>query len=189
MIILASGSPRRRELLASARVEFIVRAADIDETPLAEETPAAMVARLAPAKGRVVHAARTQDESHMPVLAADTTVDLDGRVLSKPESMAGAVEMLTSLSGRWHLVHTGVTVIGPSGLEHSLLVTTEVQFASLTASDINGYLATGEAFDKAGAYGLQGGGGAFVTQVRGSVSNIIGLPLAETLALLRASPV
>lgn len=186
VIILASGSPRRRELLTHARVAFVIRAADIDETRLTGEAPAEMVVRLAVAKARVVHAGRSAVELGLAVLAADTTVDLDGRELSKPESTADAAAMLSALSGRWHLVHSGVAIVDPAGREHAFRVTTEVEFASLSRADIDDYVATGEAFDKAGAYGMQGGGAVFVTQVRGSPTNVIGLPLAETLALLRA---
>ncbi len=124
------------------------------------------------------------------VLAADTTVEAKGEILEKPLDSDDAYRMLRLLSGRDHLVHTGVTVSVPlAGARRSstILVTTKVTFADLDDATIDWYLATGEAMDKAGAYGIQGVAGAFVERVDGSVTNVIGLPLAETLALLRES--
>ena len=178
-LVLASGSPRRRELLQNVGLVVDVRPADIDETPLPGEDPVAYVMRLAREKSvRVPFFA-----SGLPVLAADTTVDLDGRILAKPDDSEHAAAMLRLLSGRVHNVHTGVAVAhGDDSVV--IAVTTEVEFAVMTSGQIDWYVGTGEPRDKAGAYALQGAGGAFVRAVRGSVSNVIGLPLTETLELL-----
>ena len=180
-IVLASGSPRRRELLESAGVAFTVVSADIDESPLPEETPAEMVVRLAIAKA---HAVVGRAPSGAAILAADTTVDIDGATLGKPESAEDAQRMLGLLSNRWHLVHSGVCLLGLGPLT-SFRVTTEVRFTDLRVEDIERYIATGEPVDRAGAYAMQGGAAGFVAEIRGSVTNVIGLPLAETLAALR----
>ena len=180
-IVLASGSPRRRELLESAGVAFTVVSADIDESPLPEETPAEMVVRLAIAKAQAVVG---RAPSGAAILAADTTVDIDGATLGKPESAEDAQRMLGLLSNRWHLVHSGVCLLGPGPLA-SFRVTTEVRFTDLRVHDIERYIVTGEPVDRAGAYAMQGGAAGFVAEIRGSVTNVIGLPLAETLAALR----
>ncbi len=181
-LVLASGSPRRRELLSRLGFDFQVKPAHIDETPRPGEAPADYVRRLSVEKAAAVVSA---DEI---VLAADTTVAVDGTILEKPVDRDDARRMLRLLSGRPHECHTGVTVIDAGcGTEESstVVVTTEVEFAALDEAAIEWYLATGEADDKAGAYGIQGAAGAFVREVRGSVTNVIGLPLAETLDLLR----
>ncbi len=127
------------------------------------------------------------------VVAADTTVDVDGQILEKPGDDDDARRMLRLLSGRTHLVHTGVTVSGPSGdgagddRSRTIVVETAVNFVELAESDIDWYLSTGEHVGKAGAYGIQGAAGAFVERIDGSVTNVIGLPLAETLDLLRSA--
>ncbi len=189
-LVLASSSPRRVELLGLVGVTFEQRAADLDERPLDGETPTVYVERLARAK------AETVARPHEIVVAADTTVDLDGEILAKPTDADDASRMLAALSGRAHQVHTGVAVRRlreqPAGMHRrlftkSLVVTTTVRFVDLTADDIDWYVATGEPFDKAGGYAMQGRAAPFVTAVDGSVSNVIGLPLAETVALLRAS--
>jgi septum formation protein len=176
VLILASSSPRRHQLLASAGVEFTVVSPDIDESPLADESPVAYVERLAREKAAAVAGSF--------VLAADTTVECDGAILGKPVDDAEARAMLRSLSGRSHFVHTGVAV-RRDGDTRSIAVTTEVTFAMLSDDAIDWYLATGEPADKAGAYALQGGAARFVTAIRGSVSGVVGLPMAETMALLR----
>lgn len=170
-IILASASPRRRELLDRIGVEFDVRAPDIDEAPLDGETPVDYVRRIAAAKAAVIEV--VADEL---VIAADTTVDVDGRILAKPDDADHAAAMLAELSGRTHLVHTGVAVRrGEDTLVD--VCTTEVTFAALDAALIEWYVATGEPLGKAGAYALQGAGAALVHAVRGSVTNVVGLPL------------
>lgn len=180
-LVLASGSPRRRELLTSVGLTFTVRPADLDEVYRPGESPTDYVARLSMEKAAEV---ARRDEI---VLAADTTVELDGRVLEKPVDHGDARRMLRELSGRTHHAHTGVTVRGTDGWAETIVVSTAVTFVELTDAAIDWYVATGEAADKAGAYGIQGAAGAFVARVDGSVTNVIGLPLAETLALLRAA--
>ena len=157
---------------------FVVAPAALDESQLTGEAPAAYVERLARAK-----AAGGADFT----LAADTSVVVDGEVLGKPGADAAlGTAMLRRLSGRAHQVMTGVAVAGPRGV-HTQVVISEVYFRPLSAAEIGWYVATGEGADKAGGYALQGRAGAFITQVVGSPSNVIGLPLAETVALLRAA--
>lgn len=192
-LVLASGSPRRRELLASVGLQFAVRPADIDETPLDDEPPSNYVRRLS------IEKAAASMESPLAstgeaILAADTTVDVRGQILEKPLDADDAYRMLRMLSGRTHQVHTGVTLSAPAaGARRSstIVVTTAVTFADLSDETIDWYLGAGdhEWQDKAGAYGIQGTAAAFVEGVDGSVTNVIGLPLAETLALLAASSV
>ena len=186
-LVLASGSPRRRELLSGAGLRFAVRPADIDETPLPGEAPANYVRRLSIEKTDASMASPLASPVEI-VLAADTTVDVNGEILEKPLDADDAFRMLRMLSGRSHLVHTGVTVSVPiarARRSSTIVVTTEVTFADLEDAAIDWYLETGEAMDKAGAYGIQGAAGAFVEKINGSVTNVIGLPLAETLRLLR----
>lgn len=169
-LILASGSPRRRVLLEELGLTPVVRPADIDETPLPDEDPATYVERLAIAKGLSIEVA--QDDL---VISADTIVTIDGRLLGKPVDDAQAASMLRTLSGRTHEVMTGVAV-RRSGETSSFVERTIVHFAELTKDDIAWYVGTGEPADKAGAYAIQGRGGAFVTSIEGSYDNVIGLP-------------
>lgn len=178
-VVLGSASPRRRDLLTQLGVEFTVVSPDIDETPLPGETPVAYVRRLAIAKSHAVPA-----EAAALVITADTTVDLGGAILSKPDDAEHAKAMLRQLSARTHRVHTGVAVRRGDALVHDV-VTSLVTFVPLSAASIEWYVATGEPLDKAGAYAVQGTGGVFVQQVRGSVSNVVGLPL-HTLVRLAA---
>lgn len=181
-LVLASGSPRRAELLARLGVRPEIRPADVDETPRAEETAEALVARLAGAKAAAGAAAG--DGRDEIVLAADTVVVLDDRTLGKPRDRDHAAATLRELSGRTHEVTTGVAVVrGP--VSTVTRVTTAVTFRALTAAEIAWYVGTGEPDDKAGSYGLQGAGAALVARIEGSDTNVIGLPLAETVALLR----
>jgi len=186
-LTLASQSPRRRELLAGLGFELEVRPAHTDESVRPGEAARDYVRRVAREKAHAVPGAL--------VLAADTAVVLDGEVLGKPMDEADAQRMLRALSGRTHEVLTAVCVEarpahGGTGAEPftgEALVATEVDLAPLDAARIAWYVATGEPFDKAGAYAIQGIAGAFVRTVRGSVSNVVGLPLDETLALLAAA--
>ena len=169
---------------------MLVRPADIDETPFESEDPIIYVRRLAAAKAETVsrlivieRGVRNIDHEGTVVLAADTTVTLDGLILGKPDDPAHAVAMLRSLRGRAHLVHSGVT-LRHRGVATTIHVTTEVEFAKVSDAAIDWYVATGEPLDKAGAYGLQGCGGVFVRSVTGSVTNVVGLPMSETLELL-----
>lgn len=186
-LVLASGSPRRRELLKGAGLTFAVRGADIDETPLFDEAPTNYVRRLSIEKAAASLESPLAGRGDI-VIAADTTVEVDGRILEKPIDDDDARRMLRSLAGRSHHAHTGVTVsIAQHGARRSttIVVSTEVVFAELTEDMIDWYMSTGEAIDKAGAYGIQGAAAAFVERVDGSVTNVIGLPLAETLSTLR----
>jgi septum formation protein len=183
-LILASASPRRRELLGQLGLGFEVSAADIDETPLMGEAAAPYVERLARHKARTVAARRPGAW----VLAADTTVALGDTLLGKPRDAAEVREMVGRLSGRTHEVHTGVALVGP-GREEVLGVCTRVTFRALSAGEIAWYAGTGESLDKAGGYAIQGKGGAFVSRIEGSPTNVIGLPLGETLELLARSGV
>ncbi|WP_257456215.1 Maf family protein [Archangium lipolyticum] len=178
-LVLASASPRRRELLGQLGLSFEVSAADIDETPRQGEPATAYVLRLAQEKARAVMARHPGAW----VLAADTTVALGDELLGKPQDAAEARGMLGRLSGRTHEVHTGVALAGPGG-EHSTVVRTRVVFRSLTLGEIDWYVGTGEPLDKAGSYAVQGKGGFLVAAVEGSPTNVIGLPLGETLELL-----
>jgi septum formation protein len=180
-LVLASQSPRRRELLAQLGLPFAVRPAHIDETPRPGEAPPAYVARTAREK-----AAAVQDLCGGAVLAADTSVVVDREILGKPADRGDARAMLRRLSGRGHSVLTAVCLHTPDVVSE-LLVETEVLFATLTAQHIERYLATDEPWDKAGAYAIQGAGGVFVRAIRGSYSNVVGLPLCETLELLNAA--
>jgi len=183
-LVLASQSPRRRELLASVGLEVAVRPAHADESVRPGEAPEAYVRRVARDKAEGVAAAPGE-----LVLAADTAVVLDGAILGKPADDGEARRMLRALSGRTHVVLTGVharalPAAGVPPREGSELVCTAVRFRPLAPAEIDWYVATGEPADKAGAYAVQGIGGALVAGVAGSVTNVVGLPLAETLALL-----
>ncbi len=181
--VLASASPRRAELLAAAGFSFSVAHADIDETPLAGESPADYVQRLAEGKARAV-AGRVPPGL---VLGADTTVVVDGDILAKPADAADAAAMLRRLQARAHEVLTGVALVGPAGARVTL-AETRVWFAPMTEADIAAYVATGEPMDKAGAYGIQGWAARFVTRIDGSYSNVVGLPVAVVHALVRDYP-
>ena len=180
-LILASSSPRRRELLSRIGIPFEIRVPDIDETPRPGEVPVGYVERLAREKAdEAQHRALDADEV---IVAADTTVDIDGEIVGKPADADEATAMLARLSGRSHQVHTGVAVARRDRLVSSVTTST-VHFHALPAPTIAAYVATGEAYDKAGGYSLSSRHPAFVTRVEGSASNVIGLPMAQTEALL-----
>lgn len=179
-LILASASPRRRELLQQIGVKFRVEVADIDETPLSAETPAAYVARLALGKAQKVAA----NNPGCVVLGSDTTVVLDDEILGKPENDADARRILATLAGRCHQVMTAVALVRDDQQRQQTVIT-QVHFAALTAAQIAAYVATGEPADKAGAYGIQGLGAVLVDAIDGSYSNVVGLPLTETAAMLQ----
>lgn len=181
-LVLASASPRRLELLRQIGVEpDIVDPADVDETPLRDETPRLLALRLAKAKAKAA-AARHPDAF---VLAADTVVAVGRRILPKAETEVQARACLELLSGRGHRVETGVAVRAPDGRVVSRLVESRLQVKRLTAAEIDAYLAGGEWKGKAGGYGIQGRAGAFVLSLHGSYPAVVGLPLYETLALLQ----
>lgn len=175
-VVLASKSPRRKWLLESAGLEVEVEPAATDETPGFEEPPADLAERLARAKAWAVE--REDDEA--PILAADTVVSLRGELLGKPLDENDARRILRRLSGDEHEVLTGYCV-RYRGQERTGAVRTQVWFRSLRDDEIERYLKTGEAMDKAGAYGIQGAAGPFVDRIAGSYTNVIGLPLAEVL--------
>jgi septum formation protein len=186
-LILASASPRRRDLLAACGIPFEIIPSMIDEHPLRDEQAAAYVRRLALAKAESV----AQHHTEAVVLGADTTVTIDGLILAKPQSLDDARQMLHRLCGREHEILTGVAVVagkmaGRVGDRSAqAMVASRVLMRHFTAATIEWYIATGEPVDKAGAYAVQGLGGALVERVEGSYTNAVGLPLAETLALLR----
>jgi septum formation protein len=187
-IVLASGSPRRAEVLRNAGLSFEVVPAEVDETRRADETPEELVGRLAEAKARFA-AARVADRTGPAlVVGADTAVVVDGLVLGKPASAEDARGMLRRLSGRTHAVITGLAVLRlPGEAARAERETTRVTFAPLTEREIEEYVASGEPFDKAGAYAIQGRGGRFVTRVEGCYFNVVGLPLARLYRMLRES--
>lgn len=172
-LILASSSPRRAALLEAAGYAFEVRVTDVDETPLPGESAPALVRRLAQLKARSARC-----DSGELVLAADTTVTCNGDILNKPADQAEAARMLRRLAGRDHEVFTGVTLRRADG-EETLVERTVVWFDELSDSDIAWYVASGEPFGKAGAYGIQGRASRFVTRLDGSYTNVVGLPTAR----------
>lgn len=182
-LILASASPRRRELLSRLGLEFTVHAAQADETLLPGLSPREQVVRLSKIKAQAVRDSLEQRPGQV-IISADTVVVLDGAILGKPQDEAQAAEMLAALSGREHLVLTGVTVLCDAGPQH-LCEETQVFFRPLTQAEITAYIRTGEPMDKAGAYGIQGYGALFVEKLIGDYYNVMGLPLCALGPLLR----
>ncbi|MBL8191116.1 MAG: septum formation inhibitor Maf [Acidobacteria bacterium] len=168
--VLASGSPRRAELLRAAGFEFAIRVADVDESVLPNEAPHDYVARLSREKALAVAA-----EGEI-VLGADTTVVVLNEIIGKPENDEDAARMLRMLSGQWHDVLTGVSVVRNHQVRSEVAVT-RVKFAELSEDEIGWYVASGEPMDKAGAYGIQGYASRFVERIEGSYSNVVGLPV------------
>lgn len=182
-LVLASASPRRAELLAAAGFVFDIVPADIDETLRAGEPAVDYVTRLAAEKARAVRA-RVPELSGPPIIGADTEVVIDRRVLGKPRDHDEATRMLRTLSGRTHQVLTGVAICRGETLLTEC-VTTAVTFVALSASEIAWYVATGEPMDKAGAYAVQGRASRFISSIKGSYSNVVGLPVGTVYRLLR----
>ena len=182
MLYLASGSPRRRELLEQIGVPFTTLPTVIDETPLSNEPAVDYVRRLACAKAQVGLASLAAPGAAV-VLGADTSVVLDGRILGKPQDRADALAMLTALSGHTHEVLTAVALANSQRCEVRV-VSSQVSFRTLSAAEIEAYWASGEPQDKAGSYAIQGLGAVFVADLHGSFSAVVGLPLCETAALL-----
>ena len=192
-LILASASPRRRELLAQAGYAFSVEAADVDERERVGEGPEAYVRRLAEEKatavlGRFANPTRDEETGRngvpgLVVLGADTTVVCDGEVLAKPEDALDAERMLRRLSGRMHLVMTGVAVATSAGVV-SGVETTEVTFSEIPEGELERYCATQEPMDKAGAYGIQGYAARWIPRIDGDYFNVMGLPIARVVRLI-----
>jgi len=179
LICLGSASPRRRELLNQIGVTHTIRSANIDETPHLNEAPEVYVLRMALEKGRAV---LKQDDS-LPVLGADTAVVVDGLILGKPRDEADGLAMLRRLSGGRHQVLTAIALVEP-GREMSRLSVSHVKFRTMSEAEMRAYWRTGEPADKAGGYGIQGYAAAFIEQLDGSFSGVMGLPLFETAELL-----
>ena len=179
-LILASASPRRAELLRQLGLRFGVQPADIDETEVDGETPYEFVRRLAREKAETI-----SFSSEGVVLAADTVVVHQDRIMGKPLNSQRAGEMLRALSGSWHEVYTGTALV--TDMTRSIVTRTELKFKAISDQEIKRYLETEEPFDKAGAYGIQGVGSLFVERIEGSYSNVMGLPLFETEALFEES--
>jgi nucleoside triphosphate pyrophosphatase len=181
-LILASSSPRRAEILRNAGISFSVLTSAIDETPVPGELPVDLVLRLANAKAELVTARAVGPAI---VIAADTTVTLDGKILGKPRSSDDARHMLEQLSGRTHSVLTGVSLIRlPDAAHVEFVEATLVHFNPLGSEEISAYLSTGEPFDKAGAYAIQGRAARYIPRIEGCYFNVVGLPLARVIAAL-----
>jgi septum formation protein len=188
MLVLASASPRRRELLAQAGYSFEVHPSHTPEDPYPNENPIAYVTRLAREKAEAVFAELSTKGSAAPqVLGADTTVALDDHILGKPESPADAARMLRMLSGRTHRVLTGVALINATSIQVAA-ESTAVQFLTLSDEEIGAYIATGEPMDKAGAYAIQGRAARWIPRIEGCYFNVVGLPIALVSSLLGARP-
>lgn len=184
-LILASNSPRRAEILRNGGFEFEVRAADVDERLLPHESARAHVLRLAQAKTRSAASRLKDGPPNAIVIGADTVVVARGKILGKPRDANDARRMLRLLSGRVHRVLTGVSVLRiPDRKELHRIETTRVHFVKLSRQDIDDYIATGEPFDKAGAYGIQGIGGQFIDRIEGCYFNVVGLPLSRVSSML-----
>lgn len=178
-IILASASPRRQELLKQIKIAHQVQIVDIDETPKLNENPVDYVQRLAFEKAT---ACKEKFNPKLPILAADTSVILNNKILGKPENEADAKAMLQKLSGNTHQVFTAIALFGKS--QHQALSVTQVTFKTLTDAQIHAYWQSGEPIGKAGSYAIQGIASAFIEKINGSFSGVMGLPLFETAQLL-----
>jgi len=186
MLILASASPRRRELLTQAALNFTVDSADLNEDRLPDEAAAAYVQRLAVEKAQAIwrlHQAEDTPDDPLLILGADTAVVSEGNVLGKPADTADARRMLQLLSGRTHAVLTGLAVVTRRGASSDVEIT-QVTFNVLKDAEIAGYIATGEPLDKAGAYAIQGYAARWIPRIEGCYFNVVGLPIARTIALL-----
>ena len=184
-LILASASPRRAEILRNAGIQFEIRKTDVDESRIVGELPGDYVRRLALAKALSAATEYRDPLDETLILGADTVVVVDADILGKPASQDDARSMLRRLSGRIHEVHTGLALLRkPGTMQRVVEEITRVHFASLTEREIEDYIATGEPFDKAGAYGIQGIGGRYVTRIEGCYFNVMGLPLAQLWSLL-----
>jgi septum formation protein len=184
MLVLASASPRRQELLRNANIPFEVQPADIDEDPLPNEPAQACAERLAREKARAIAQSRPNDV----VLGADTVVVIDNQILNKPVDAPDAARMLRLLSGRTHRVITGVCLVVRGHCEVGSEVTS-VTMSEISDEEIAAYVATGEPMDKAGAYAIQGRASRWIPRIEGDYSNVVGLPVARVYRLLRQAGV
>jgi septum formation protein len=185
-IILASSSPRRAEILRDAGIPFTICSAAIDETPLLSEPAPAMVARLAEAKARATAALLPPADRDCIVIGSDTTVELNGEILGKPDNSAHAREMLLKLSGQTHRVLTGIFLLRlPKNIARSAVEISSVTFASLFENEIAAYASSHEPLGKAGGYAIQGIAGRFIPRIEGCYFNVVGLPLARVYTLLQ----
>ena len=183
-LILASSSPRRAELLRGAGIAFEVCAPQVEEVRQTNESVEKMVARFAEAKARAV-AQSVGENNRAIIVGADTAVELDGAIFGKPRDAVDAREMLSYLSGRTHCVLTGIFVLRlPDGATRAEVERTSVTFAPLDPSEIEAYITSGEPFDKAGGYAIQGRAGRYIPRIDGCYFNVVGLPLARLHALL-----
>ncbi|HET7108844.1 MAG TPA: Maf family protein [Candidatus Acidoferrum sp.] len=183
-LILASSSLRRAEILADAGLPFTVLSSPVDESPVPGEAPAALVQRLAKAKADIVTARAVGPAI---LLGADTVVVFDDKILGKPRSTEEARHMLQQLSGRTHSVLTGVALIRlPDGERRQFVESTLVHFRPITEAELSSYLATGEPYDKAGAYGIQGPAGRYIPRIEGCYFNVVGLPLSRVVTELQS---
>jgi septum formation protein len=180
MLILASASPRRRDLLTQAGLRFDVLPAHIDETLHPHETPTAYVQRLALEKAQAIQAIHPK----ATILGADTTVVFEQQILNKPTDISDAERMLRHLSNRAHEVHSGIAVVTPT-TQRTHVETTTVFFSPIPEADLTHYLSTNDSLDKAGAYGIQGYAARWIPRIEGDFFNVVGLPLAAVLTLLR----
>ena len=184
-LILASSSPRRAEILRDAGIAFEIRSANVEETPLPNENAGNMVLRLAESKARAVAESLDPNISGI-VIGADTTVELDGNIFAKPRDSEDARRMIASLSGRTHKVLTGICALRlPDKITKNAVESTAVTFAALAPTEIESYVASGEPFDKAGGYAIQGRAGRYIPRIEGCYFNVVGLPLARLYSLLR----
>jgi len=185
-VVLASASPRRTALLKQMNIAHTIQPADIDESPREDETPMALVSRLASEKAQAVKAQLESKQamtSETVILASDTLIAFDGQSVGKPQDKAESKRILKMLSGKTHQVLTSICALSEVQ-EQTQVITTSVTFAALTDAQIDAYWETGEPADKAGSYAIQGIGGEFVVSINGSASAVIGLPLYETRQLL-----
>jgi septum formation protein len=185
-LILASASPRRAEILRNAGIRFEICSTDVDESRLDNESPSDYVRILALAKAVSAADKNPNLGADVLIIGADTVVVVDEAILGKPESSDDAKRMLRSISGRVHEVHPGLALLQNTGMQQRVVEEiTRVHFAYLTDQEIADYLATGEPFDKAGAYAIQGLGGRYISRIEGCYFNVMGLPLARLWTLLR----
>ena len=187
-LVLASASPRRKQLLEHLNLSFLTVSTDVDESRFAGEAAVSYVKRLSTRKAQAAIGLLADESQNRLIIGSDTTVAIGERIFGKPATREEAGSMLEALSGNWHQVHTGVSAIflggGMSLANETIVVSTAVKFRSLTKQEISDYVSTGEPFDKAGAYGIQGRAAAFVERIEGSYTGVVGLPLSQTHELI-----